>query len=56
MSRLQLDRLPKLKILMLREIPIYVLRDRSGVGDLYDYLFRRVPSNLRLLVISGELL
>ena len=49
-------RLPNLKILMLREVPANVLSDSTHLYRVRDYLFLRPPSNLKLLVIAGELL
>ena len=56
MSKLPLDRLTKMKILMLREVPAKDLSVRPGLGHVYRHLLQRVPSNLKLLVIAGELL
>ena len=49
-------RLPNLKILMVREVPANVLSDSTHLYRVRDYLFWKTPSNLRLLVIAGELL
>ena len=56
MSKLPLGRLHKMKILMLREIAASDLSTYDGLWNVYDRLFQRVPSNLRLLGIAGELL
>ena len=54
MSKLPLDRLLKMKILMLREVA--ALRNSYALNDVLYNLLQRVPSNLRLLGIAGELL
>ena len=56
MSKLPLDRLPNMKILMLREVAARDLSNSYALDDVYENLLQRVPSNLRLLGIAGELL
>ena len=56
MSKLPLDRLLNMKILMLREVAAYDLSNSYGLDNVLYNLLKRVPSNLRLLGIAGELL